>query len=117
MQELKKGEMLVIPLQVNKDEYDLFLIMKPANISRIEKYDPCIIPTEAVDKVFPRDELKLRNLVMAYATDEEIKKIILDRQLGVGIGPTLKMLSKGWQHLPEDGDGGDVTQILPPGRG
>ena len=109
------AKLLAIPFQVSETEYDLILVLKDINIKRITSYDPCTIPTEEIANKFP--DLKLRMITIAYATEAEIQQIIDGRRLGKSLGETLDILARGYEDHPEQGDGGPVRSILPPGRG
>jgi len=94
--------MMVIPLQIDVLRYDLFVVLEDENLERIKKKDPAEIVGRNLGQ--PWTFLRMRNVVIVYATAEESKslsgcpnKAEMLRQL--------KQLSSGWEFRPDRGDG------------
>jgi len=93
-----------IPAIVSEHDYDLFVILQDDNIARIKTYDPAEILTAS----FPQSHQarKIRNVVIMYATEKEVAKVIAMCEAG-DLNNALKYLSRGWVFRPECGDNND----------
>lgn len=109
-------ELMIIPFRCSETEYTLLIVMQDGNIERLKSYDPAEVPMDQMPTELT-EGLKLRNVVLAYATREEVQKIVTDTQLGMPLTGILKMLSRGWKYRPECGDDKESIIIRKAGRG
>lgn len=93
--------MLAIPLQCDPLSYDLFIVLEDENIERIKAYDPGEMITSNLADVWQK--LKVRNIILLYATTEEAQRIGGAASLEDVIAQ-LKNLSRGFKYRPDKGD-------------
>lgn len=101
--------MMAVPYQINAREFDVFVILEDENIKRIKEYDPA----EIIKKSFPRGyhNLEMRNLIIAYATSEELKEV-MECKTGMQMKAIFRKLSRGWKYKPKEGDSDEPYEIL-----
>ena len=114
--ENQSTEIMVIPFQVSPTEYAILIVLQQGNLDRIKEYDPAQIPIEDMPASVIKG-LKLKDILIAYATKEECQQMMDDAKLGLSISKTLQMINRGWRVRPECGDDTQTKTILPPGRG
>lgn len=115
---MKPTELIVVPFAVSETEYNLLVVMQADNIQRLRDYDPAEVPLQHL----PDDvcgNRKLKNVILAYATTEEVNAMLADAVVGGALEPHFKKLSRGWKYRPELGDSEKPPiQFKPPmGRG
>ena len=93
--------MVTLPLQVSMTHYDLFLILEDDNLERIKAYDPAEVALRRLPPAWHK--LTVRNIQLCYATAEELKLLMGATNI-VEVVKRLKVLSRGWQFKPEQGD-------------
>lgn len=93
--------MMTLPLQIDPTCYDLFVVMEDENLERIKKYDPAEILGKNLG--MPWQLLRIRNIVILYATAEESKRLssVASKE---DVVHNLKNLSRGWAFRPDKGD-------------
>lgn len=92
--------MITIPLQINRTEYDLFIVLEEENLTRLKEYDPAEILTSRLGSFA---NLKVRGFYIYYASPEEVLQVASCQNLGE-VAACLKNLSRGWKFRPEQGD-------------
>lgn len=111
-------KLMVIPFQVNPEEYVLLIVLQDGNIERLKKYDPIDAPLKHVNGMGRGFEgLKLKSVAIAYCTPEESQQIQDGCAMGKTIKSVLNIVSRGWEFHPEQGDADEARFILPTGRG
>ena len=96
--------MLVLPVQTAEMEYQLFIVMGAANISRMIKYDPVDLSLIRLGE--PWQHLKLAQLHLLYATELEESEVLAMCKQGQLVN-ALRLLSRGYKFDPSRGDGGE----------
>jgi hypothetical protein len=91
--------MTTIAFQVSPTEFNVFVCLKDDNLARIRAYDPAEIDAA---KFLPYASLKMRTVIVGYATDAEEAELQHAPQKDVpGL---LEKLSRGFAFKPESGD-------------
>ncbi len=93
--------MQCVPFQVSRESFDIFVILEEDNLLRMKAYDPAEVVKASLGERFER--LKLRNVIIGYATDEDLKQFH-DFVARGDVQGGLKYLSRGWAYRPERGD-------------
>ncbi len=99
--------MLCLPAVINDVCYDLFIILQDENIARMKAYDPVEVVTAQFP--IPIADRKIHNVMVMYATDEDVETITALCQAGQ-LPKALKYLSRGFRFRPDDHD--DEYEIL-----
>lgn len=93
--------MRCIPVIVSEDYYDLFIILEEDNLQRIKNYDPAELITTNLSVPFLTR--KVNNIVIMYATNEDLK--VLNARCDQGdVRGALRHLSRGYAWRPDRGD-------------
>ncbi len=103
--------MQVVPLQVTAESFDIFVILEDDNLERMKAYDPAEVVKAHLGK--PWEKLKLRNIMIGYATAEDLANFH-DFVLAGDVEAGLKWLSRGWAYRPERGDSDRNYESLRP---
>jgi len=93
--------MILIPFQINENEYNIFCALQIDNLERIQKYDPAQIQPHKLGKEW--DALKLNTVLIGFANNRDLQRV----QAWVAAGQpdeALKYLSRGFEFKPEQGD-------------
>lgn len=101
--------MLTIPMVVNEQCYDLFIILLDDNVDRIKSYDPAEVVTANLSGPFVNRHV--RTVVIMYANEKDVQEVMALCRAGTP-NKALKYLSRGFQFRPEKGDS-DVTDGYP----
>jgi hypothetical protein len=91
--------LLVVPFAVERDFYEVIVILQDHNIARIRAYDPAEVPVSLVSPSFPGRRLK--RMYVTYANSEEAARIEQLARLGRG-AEALKLVTRGYRFLPDD---------------
>jgi len=98
--------MHAIPIQINSSEYDLFILLEPFNIERIQQYDPAEIVCSCLG---PRwINLRLSRIRITYMKAEDAPVIARLAETRDIRGLT-QYLARGFEFRPDLGDE-DVVQ-------
>lgn len=101
--------MILIPFQINEQEFNIFCALQQENIERIREYDPAQIEPYKLGAGW--DKLKLNIVFIGYANNRDIQRI----QAWIAVGQldeALKHLSHGFQFKPEAGDHDKLYQSM-----
>jgi hypothetical protein len=95
--------------------YSITVVLENDNIDRMWKYDPASVVLASLGR--PWSELKLKDLVITYATEEE-KGRVLEMCASGQVIDALRLLSRGFQFRPDQGDydGPYVSGLPKPGK-
>jgi hypothetical protein len=100
--------MFIIPYRVDQDHYSLFIVLQRENIARITEYDPATVEPSKMGSEWSR--LKLMDIFIGYATDEDVALIRNQLRHETGLTRTatvqqvLNHLSRGFRYRPDPGD-------------
>lgn len=94
--------MFTIPLQVNPQEFDLFVFFEDENISRIKEYDPAEVVKKHLPGLFQK--LQIRNVVIGYVAPGEMDAVFTRLQNGEDVRAVLRTLTRGFRYRPDQGD-------------
>jgi hypothetical protein len=97
--------MLLVPLEVDKKVFDLFIILEDENLSRMRDNDPGEIKFPLPE---PWASLAIRNIQLCHVSNQDMPKL-----MAIGRDPNkiARFLMRGWKRRPEDHDQG--PQSLP----
>lgn len=93
--------MLTIPLRISSNRAALLIVLEDDNLARIKEYDPASVELNKMPVAF-RD-VRFTEIHVMYATPEEIQQV---QELGADgkMDEALRILTRGWQYRPEQGD-------------
>ena len=92
--------MIAIPIQVNGQEYDVWIVLNDESIDRIKQYDPA---EYVLDKATDYRGLKLRGMVITYGNEADINQVWTLAKAGK-MPDALRHLSRGSKFKPKSGD-------------
>lgn len=95
--------MFAIPFQLNELEYSVFIILENENLERLKEYDPAELSVRKFIVHIP-PHLKLRDIIIGYATPTDLEKIKEMAQADEKPTKILQYLSRGFRFRPEAGD-------------
>ena len=94
--------MLVIPVPIDNELMDLWVILRAGTIRRITRYDPVHIAHARMSETFT-DARPIRDVIITYATPDDLA--VITPLLAAGDLPeALQYLSRGFQNRPDKGD-------------
>ena len=94
--------MMILPLRLkDSDTYTLFVVLVDENVERLKAYDPAEVTLEKMGPEW--SALRLKDVVLLYATPEEAKKIAAVQKPDEVVS-MIRHLSRGWQFKPSVGD-------------
>lgn len=93
--------MRVIPLERKDGTYTVFMILGDRGIERIKDHDPAELTLLKLGA--PWNGKKLRDIIITYASPEEVKKLDAAAKTG-DVVEVLKYLTRNWKFLPDEGD-------------
>jgi hypothetical protein len=104
-----------IPYQVDDDHYNVMVVLADVNIARLKLRDPVELCTQALHETCgkPFAKLRLRDVVITYATVEEIKAVTVMLDAGEG-HKALRLLTRGYKFRPEEGDDSPAVLLTTP---
>ena len=94
--------MLVIPFQISASEYNVFILLGPENLERIQAHDPAQMDITRMEPNWRR--LRLHTVLIGYGTKKEEAEVIRYVQAGGKVMDALQHLSRGFQFRPDKGD-------------
>lgn len=95
--------MIAVPLQLNEREYMIFVVLDDENVERIRQYDPAEVNIAKTIASGRMAGLTLRDVVIGYATQEEIDQLTQSRSREE-VMARLQHLSRGFAFRPGKGD-------------
>jgi hypothetical protein len=98
--------MIALPVQINENEMDVYVILQPENLDRIKAYDPAEIVRSRLGEGWK--DMAIRNVVLMFATAADIATIAPLFEAG-NLLAALRYLARGWHYRPESG--GDYDTI------
>ena len=93
--------MIAIPFQVSETEWSIFIALQDDNLERMKQYDPASVTIAKCGE--PWTHLKLRDVIIGYATPADLDHIFELQRNGHG-REALQHLSRGFRFRPERGD-------------
>jgi hypothetical protein len=98
--------LFTIPFQVRPLHYSVVVVLSDENIERIRHYDPAEIVSGDITRALgePWHWLTLRDVIVAYATTEELNTVTVLVKEGKAT-EALRLVTRGWQYRPHEGDG------------
>lgn len=103
--------MLLIPIRVDAQSYDLFVALQDDNLERIRQHDPCDARLHTLGDY---QRLRLREVIVGYASPEDGQALLEMAARGASSGEAVALLSRGYTFDPERGDGGQVIRVPRP---
>ena len=94
--------MMVIPFQINPQEFSLFVALDPEGVGRIEEHDPAQVDMRKLPRVW--QGLRLCIILIGYATADDMAHVMEMLSSGGDSEKALKYLSRGFMFKPEAGD-------------
>jgi len=92
---------MMIPFEVGRGEYSVFVILEAENVERMKANDPAQLNIWKMPNPYSR--LKLRDVIVSTPAPEDIAEAVLLIRSGKP-GDALKFLSRGFQFKPKEGD-------------
>lgn len=102
--------MMAIPLPVSDREFDMMIVLLPDNLDRMQQHDPAEVVKEHLGS--PWTEMQIRNIMVAYATQEEGKELIKRVQADPDPAGVWEWLTRGFRYRPEAGDSNEPYTSL-----
>ena len=99
--------MMVLPLRVSDTEMDIAIVLEDENIERIKDADPAEVVRHQMG---PYSGITIRNIVITYASPEDLKKIQPLVSKG-DIAAILRYLSRNFKYRPDRGDHDEDYEI------
>lgn len=93
--------MLMIPFQINAEEFSVFVILEPENTRRMRDNDPAQINLWKMPA--PYSALRLRDVILATPTPQDAAKAMRMADAG-NVQAAMEYLSRGFKFKPKEGD-------------
>lgn len=100
-------KLYTIPFMVSATHFSLMIVLLQEGIDRIRAYDPAEVPLKEI----PPMPGTLKDIIITYATPEEMQTVIQLTKAGKGFD-ALRLLTRGYRFRPERGDGGPMEVIV-----
>lgn len=101
------SSVMVMPAKRHDGRWDLFIILSQKSIDRIKEYDPAELELDKMPEELTDEYKSPERIFVAYATWDEMQKILKAYKEGKGVHSTMRMLLRGRKNRPEMGDGLD----------
>jgi hypothetical protein len=90
---------------------DVWVVLEDENLNRIKAYDPAEIIKASMG---PYADLAIRNVIIAYATEEDKQHITRILRTGqADFSEVGRFLSRGFAYRPDKGDKDGPYEIVP----
>jgi hypothetical protein len=93
--------MIVIPFEINAQEFNMFVVLENDNLERMKLFDPAQVDLSKLSGNFRHK--RLNTLIVGYGTAEDIQRVLALAKEGK-VQDGLKYLSRGFAFRPEAGD-------------
>ncbi len=94
--------MLVLPFQISRTEYSIFVALPQDSIDRMRAYDPAEVTIAKLGGRYA--DLKLKDLIIGYATADDEKAVMKIIREENDPRKALKFLTRGFRYRPDMGD-------------